>query len=440
MPPTRISRRQLLALAASTALRAADRPLFEEVKSGISWTHDNARSKEHYLPEALGPGCAFLDYDNDGWMDIYLVNSGPSDFYRPARPVRNAFYRNNRDGTFTDVTDKAGVAGGTFGMGVAVGDYDNDGFPDMFISAYGRSILYRNNGDGTFTDVTAKAGLEAAAGMPAWTTSAVWFDYDNDGRLDLFVGSYVQYQLSQGLLCAEKNKDGSLSYHYCIPHLFKPTPSVLFHNNGDGTFRQVSGPTAIGRTPGKTLGVVATDINNDGLIDVVVANDTAPNFLFLNQGKNVWRENGVAAGIAFSGSGNLRSGMGVDAADFNGDGWQDVFIANIDHEMFSLYESHAGAYFTDGVPDHGLAQATRLLSGWGARLADFDNDGFVDLLVANGHPDDTIASRAPDVSYKEPLLLFRHDGRRLRNVSRDAGPAFATAFAARGLAVGDFDN
>ncbi len=201
--------------------------------------------------------------------------------------------------------------------------------------------------------MTAKAGLEAAAGMPAWTTSAVWFDYDNDGRLDLFVGSYVQYQLSQGLLCAEKKKDGSLYYHYCIPHLFKPTPSALFHNNGDGTFRQVSGPTAIGRTPGKALGAVATDINNDGLIDLVVANDTSPNFLFLNRGKNVWRENGVAAGMAFSASGNLRSGMGVDAADFNGDGWQDVFIANIDHEMFSLYESHAGAYFTDGAPDHG---------------------------------------------------------------------------------------
>ncbi len=215
---------------------------------------------------------------------------------------------------------------------------------------------------------------------------------------------------------------------------------MLFHNNGDGTFRQVSGPTTIGRTPGKALGVVATDINNDGLIDLIVANDTSPNFLFLNQGKNVWRENGVAAGIAFSASGNLRSGMGVDAADFNGDGWQDVFIANIDHEMFSLYESHAGAFFTDAAPDHGLAQATRLLSGWGASLADFDNDGFVDLLIANGHPDDTIASRAPDVSYKEPLLLFRHDGRRLRNVSRDAGPVFAKTFAARGLAVGDFDN
>jgi hypothetical protein len=431
------------AVVAGWPAGAADVPLFTEVPpsvSGITWVHDNAMSPARFLPESLGPGCAFLDYDNDGWMDLYLVNSGPSDFYKPARPLKNALYHNNRDGTFTDVTDKAGVAGGTFGMGVAVGDYDNDGFPDMFVTAYGRSVLYRNNGDGTFTDVTGKAGLEAAAGMPAWTTSAVWFDYDNDGRLDLFVGSYVQYQLSQGLLCAEKKKDGSLYYHYCIPHLFKPTPSALFHNNGDGTFRHVGGSTAIGRTPGKALGAVATDINNDGLIDLVVANDTAPNFLFLNRGKGVWRENGVAAGMAFSGSGNLRSGMGVDAADFNGDGWQDVFIANIDHEMFSLYESHGGAYFTDGAPDHGIAQATRLLSGWGAKFADFDNDGFVDLLIANGHPDDTIALRAPDVAYTEPLLLFRHDGRRLRNVSREAGPVFAKTFAARGLAVGDYDN
>src|SRR5882672_3884859 len=219
-----LTRRQLLSLGAARLLAAT--PLFEEIPpaaSGITWVHDNAMSSARYLPEALGPGCAFLDYDGDGWMDIYLVNSGPSDFFKPARPLKNALYRNNRDGTFTDVTDTAGVAGGSFGMGVAVGDFDNDGFPDMFVTGYGRSILYRNNGNGRFTDVTEKAGLSLPGVMPAWTTSAVWFDYDNDGLLDLFVGSYVQYQLSQGLLCAEKKKDGSLYYHYCIPHLFKPT-------------------------------------------------------------------------------------------------------------------------------------------------------------------------------------------------------------------------
>jgi hypothetical protein len=429
--------------AAATAQTGAPgtTPLFVEVPSsasGITWVHDNAMSPERFLPESLGPGCAFLDYDNDGWMDIYLVNSGPSNFFQPKQPLKNALYRNNRDGTFTDVTDKAGVAGGTFGMGVAVGDYNNDGFPDMFVTAYGRPILYRNNKDGTFTDVTEKAGL--APGMPGWTTGAVWFDYDNDGLLDLFVASYVEYDLRQGLLCAEKKKGGSLYYHYCIPHLFKPTASVLWHNNGDGTFTQSSRGTAIGRTPGKALGVVATDINNDGLMDLVVANDTAPNLLFLNRGNNVWRENGVAAGIAYSASGNLRSGMGIDAADLNGDGWQELLVANIDHEMFSLYENHKGTFFTDAAPDHGLSQATRLLSGWGLKFCDFDNDGHVDLLLANGHPDDTIALRAPDVGYKEPLLYFRHDGRRLRNVSAQAGPVFAKSFSARGLAVGDYNN
>jgi hypothetical protein len=449
-----ISRRDLLRATGSAMLLGAGAPrfasgaraaapnvpvTFEDIPpaaSGITWVHDNARSAARFLPESLGPGCAFLDYDNDGWMDIYLVNSGPCDFYQPARPLRNALYRNNRNGTFTDVTDRAGVAGGTFGMGVAVGDYDNDGFPDLFVTAYGRSILYRNNGDGTFTDVTARAGVAT----PGWTTSAVWFDYDNDGRLDLFVCSYVQYQLSQGgLLCADR-KDGRLYRHYCIPHLFKPTHSVLWHNNGDGTFAPAGQDTDLGRAFGKALGVVATDVNNDGLMDLFVANDTTQNFLFLNRGGGRWQESGLKAGVAFSADGNLRSGMGVDAADFNGDGWQDLIVANIDHETYSLYENHKGYFFTDAAADHGLSPATRLLSGWGLKFCDFDNDGQVDLLLANGHPDDLVAMRAPDVQYKEPLLLFRHDGRRFRDVSKQAGPAFARTLAARGLATGDFDN
>ena len=412
-------------------------PLFEEIApsaSGITWTHENARSPARFLPESLGPGCAFLDYDNDGWMDIYLVNSGPADFYQPTKPLKNALYKNNRDGTFTDVTDNARVPGGTFGMGVAVGDYDNDGFPDMFVTAYGRSILYRNNGDGTFTDMTDKAGVAT----PGWTTSAVWFDYDNDGFLDLFVCSYIRYGLDQGLLCADR-KDGRLYYHYCIPHLFKPTPSILFHNNGKGAFTQVRG-TDIDRALGKALGVVATDVNHDGLMDLFVANDTAQNFLFVNRGKNRWQERGELAGVAFGASGQVRSGMGVDAADFDGDGWQDLVVANIDHEMFSLYKNNKGDVFADVADEHGVAQATRLLSGWGLKFFDFDNDGQVDLLLSNGHPDDMIAMRAPEVSYKEPLLLFHNDGRRLHDVGGQAGPAFSKTFSARGLAVGDFNN
>ena len=437
-----ISRRRFLQSAvgvlAAPARQQGVVPAFEAVaasRSGITWLHENAMSPQRFLPESLGPGVALFDYDNDGWLDLYLVNSGPAIFYQPQKPLKNALYRNNRDGTFTDVTDKAGVAGGTFGMGAAVGDYDNDGYPDLFVTSFGRTILYRNNGDGTFTDVTVKAGVL----VDGWTTSAVWFDYDNDGRLDLFVCSYVDYDLRQGLLCADRNKDGSLYYHYCIPHLFNPTASVLFHNNGDGTFTRVRG-TAIDRALGKALGVVATDVDNDGRLDLVVANDTAPNFLFRNRGNGRFVEDGVKAGIAFGASGRVRSGMGLDAADITGDGYADLLVANIDHEAFSLYENHGGDFFTDAAADHGLAQATALMSGWGVKFFDADNDGRSDLLLANGHPDDVIAKRAPEVRYKEPLLLFQHDGRRLRNVSARAGAVFGESYPARGLAVGDVDN
>jgi hypothetical protein len=390
-------------------------------------------SPKRYLPETLGPGCAFFDYDNDGWMDIYLVNSGPCDFYQPQKPVRNALYRNNRDGTFTDVTEKAGVAGGTFGMGVAVGDYNNDGYPDLFVTAYGRCILYRNNGNGTFTDVTEQAGLSA----PGWTTSAVWFDYDNDGLLDLFVCSFVEYGLKRHIFCGD-NRLGRA--YYCIPRVFKPTPSLLFHNNGDGTFTEVSRGTEIERALGKALGVVATDVNNDGLMDLFVANDTVQNFLFMNRGKGKWEEIGLASEVGFSSNGQARSGMGVDAADLNGDGWQDLFVANVDQEMFSLYQNNRDETFTDVAHPNDVAEATRLLSGWGLKFFDFDNDGHLDLLLANGHPDDMIEMYSTQVKYREPLLLFHHNGRRLVNISAQAGPVFSKTFPARGLAVGDYNN
>jgi enediyne biosynthesis protein E4 len=437
-------RRFLGSLAAGAAglllprsrLSAAPTVHFEEVPpeaSGIRFVHENAMSPERYLPETLGPGCAFLDYDGDGWMDIYIVNSGPCDFYKPSQPLRNALYRNNRDGTFTDVTEKAGVAGGTFGMGVAVGDYDNDGHPDLFVTAYGRCILYHNNGDGTFTDVTEKAGVAA----PGWTTSAVWFDYDQDGRPDLFVCSFVEFGLNKAVHCGD-TKLGRR--YYCIPRVFKPTPSLLFHNNGDGTFTEVSRGTDIAKAMGKGLGVVATDINNDGRLDLFVANDTVQNFLFMNRGPGKWEEIGLASGVGFSAGGQTRSGMGVDAADLDGDGWQDLFVANVDNEMFSLYRNHGDESFSDTAHVHGVASATRLLSGWGLKFFDFDNDGRVDLFLANGHPDDMVANHGGQVTYKEPLLLFRHDGTRLRDVSQEGGPAFARSFPARGLAVGDFDN
>ncbi len=451
MPRTR---RQFLA-AASAALWVPGRttlsastttgPIFEEIApdvSGISWVHDNAMSDQRYLPETMGPGCAFLDYDNDGWMDIYLVNSGPSDFYTPRKPIRSALYKNNRNGTFTDVTEKAGVAAGTFGMGVAVGDYDNDGFPDMFVTAYGRPILYRNNRDGTFTDVSEKAGLGAVAFAGHWTTSAVWFDFDNDGRLDLFVCSFVDYGDSSHLSCGD-NKLGHK--FYCIPRVFKPTRSLLFHNNGDGTFTEVGAGTDIEKALGKGLGVVAADINNDGRMDLFVANDTVQNFLFVNRGpdakgKTRWEEMALAAEVGFSENGQARSGMGVDAADFDGDGWEDLFVANVDQEMFSLYRNNHNETFTDVAHKHSVAQATRLLSGWGLKFFDYDNDGAVDLILANGHPDDMIENYSQQVKYKEPLLLFHQESGKLHNVGAEAGPVFAKSFPARGLAVGDFNN
>jgi hypothetical protein len=444
--PPRPSRRAFLrALAAGGAALAVPRaiasaaaapPLFEEIPpsaSGITFVHENAMSPERYLPETMGPGVAFLDYDNDGWMDVYIVNSGRSDFFTPKAPLRNALYRNNRDGTFTDVTEKAGVPGGSFGMGVAVADYDNDGFPDLLVTAYGRCTLYRNNGNGTFTDVTDKAGLAA----PGWTTSAAWFDYDQDGRLDLFLCSFVEFGAAKNVVCGD-NKLGRR--YYCIPRVFKPTASLLFHNNGDGTFTEVSRGTDIARALGKALGVVATDVNNDGLLDLFVANDTVQNFLFMNRGANKWDEIGLPSEVGFSMNGQPRSGMGVDAADFDGDGWQDLFVANVDNEMFSLYRNNGDESFSDVANKHGIGQATRLLSGWGLKFFDFDNDGLVDLFLANGHPDDMVDSYGGQVRYKEPLLLFRHDGTRLRDVSAEAGPVFAQAFPARGLAVGDYDN
>ena len=434
-----------MAMAAGAGLSrltsAAEKPaLFEEVPpsvSGIHWAHDNAMSPERFLPETLGPGCAFLDYDNDGWMDIYLVNSGPCDFYKPAKPPRNALYKNNRDGTFTDVTEKAGVAGGTFGMGVAVGDYDNDGWPDIFVTSYGDCILYKNNRDGTFTDVTKKAGLQTSG----WTTSAVWFDYDNDGRLDLFVCSFVDYGKTEHLSCGD-NKLGR--HYYCIPRAFRGTASFLYHNNGDGTFTQIKG-TDIDKAMGKGLGVVATDINNDGRMDLFVANDTVQNFLFVNRGKDKngklqMEEMALAAEVGYSDGGRARSGMGVDAADVFNSGYQDLFVANVDQEMFSLYRNMKNETFRDAAHANNVAQSTRLLSGWGLKFFDYDNDGAVDLILANGHPDDMIEDYSAQVKYKEPVLLFHQENGKLRDVSAEAGPAFSKSYPARGLAAGDFNN
>jgi enediyne biosynthesis protein E4 len=410
---------------------------FEEVlpeKSGIRWVHSSGKSPQKYLPESSGAGCAFLDYDNDGWMDIYLVNSGRCDFYVPNPPLRNALYRNNRDGTFTDVTEKAGVAGGGYGQGVAVGDYDGDGFPDLYVTQYGKSILYHNNGDGTFTDVTEKAGVAA----PGWSSSAVWLDYDNDGRLDLFVGRFADFSKELNKPCGI-HQDGRL--HYCIPKVYSPMSSWLFHNNGDGTFTDVSKASGIANHQGKVWGVVATDINNDGRMDLFVANDTVANFLFANRGNGKFEEIATQAGVAYSDAGRPRSGMGVDSADFKEDGWMGLFVANLDREMYSIYQNNRDETFDDLALSTGIGKATKFMSGWGLKFFDYDNDGNLDLLLANGNPDDLIEEVTQgQVGYREPLLLFHNSGKAWTNVSAQSGPIFQKPLSARGLAIGDFDN
>jgi hypothetical protein len=437
MPP--LGRRRFLerlgGAAFALAARAQTAPFFEEIPpsaSGIHWTHSGGHSADMYLPETIGPGGAFLDYDNDGWMDIYLVNSGPCDFYTPPKPLSNALYRNNRDGTFTDVTEKAGVGGNAYGMGVAVGDYNGDGFPDLYVTQYPRSILYRNNGDGTFTDVTDKAGVSA----PGWSSSAVWFDYDNDGRLDLFVCRFGDFSKANAVFCG--NRDTGVHY-YCSPKVVKPNSCWLFHNNGDGTFTNVSKQSGIAALQSRAWGVVAADINNDGRMDLFVANDGLENFLLANRGGK-FEEIGLVAGVAYNSFGAARSGMGVDAADYDSDGATDLFVANIDHEMYSLYRNQGKEAFDDVAMQSGIGPATRLLSGWGLKFFDFDNDGTLDLILANGHPDTMVKIYTPTVEYAMPMLLMQGTGTGFKNVSAQAGSAFNGPIAGRGLALGDFNN
>jgi len=442
-----MSRRTLLQMLGATAIGSGIKvpsllsgvtsaAAFEEISStasGISWTHVSGRSPMAHLPETVGAGCAFFDYDNDGWMDVYLVNSGPCDFYTPSQPLRNALYHNNRDGTFTDVTVRAGVPGNAYGMGVAVGDYDGDGFPDLYVTQYPNSILYHNNGDGTFTDVTAKAGVAARG----WATSAVWFDYDNDGKLDLFVCRFVDYSKTKLKFCGDLITQ---ERHYCIPSIYDPMPCWLFHNNSDGTFTDVSKESGISRSPAKAWGVVAADLNNDGRMDLYVTNDTVPNFLFANRAKGHFEEVGMFAGVGLNSFGKPRSGMGVDAADFDQDGWIDLFEANVDHEMYSLYHNDKDEVFSDVSNPNGIGTATQLMSGWGLKFLDYDNDGDIDLLLCNGHPDDTVEKRVEGVKFREPILLFRNSGNHFENVSQRSGDIFSRPLAARGLALGDFDN
>ncbi len=411
-------------------------------QSGVTWVHDNAMTEQRYLPETEPPGVAIFDFNNDGNMDLLMVNTGTSVFHQPKGPHPHALYRNNGDGTFTDVTEKAGITADLFAMGVAVGDYDADGYEDIFITGYEKCVLYHNNRDGTFTDVTAASGIHP----PGWSSTAVWFDYNNDGKLDLYVSQFVDY--SSLRTCGQADSYGGKlesaaaeQRFYCAPRIFPPTPSHLYRNEGGGKFTDVSKETGIAGSLGKAWGVIVTDINNDGYMDIFQANDMVANFLWINRGGKRFEESGLAAGVAYSMDGVPRSGMAVDATDINEDGWEDLFVSNIDQEIFSIYQNTGDEMFNDEAWNMGIAPVTRMLSGWGLKFFDYDNDGLADLILSNGHPDDLVDARSRGVTYREPMILFHNGGNgKMVNVSEQSGEVFKKRYSARGLAVGDLNN
>jgi enediyne biosynthesis protein E4 len=385
-------------------------------------------------------GIAMLDFDGDGLLDLFFVNGAalldpmPPGIQPDKSDPRywNRLYRNNGDGTFTDATEKSGLQGKLYGMGVAVGDYDNDGHPDLYVTNVGNNILYHNNGDGTFTDVTDKAGV----GAGGWSTGAAWLDYDRDGRLDLFVVRYLEWDFSLNKWCGD-NRPGYRSY--CHPDSFKPVQYLLYHNNGDGTFTDVSQTSGVSRSPGKGLGVAVGDVDNDGWPDLFVANDSFPEQLFRNNANGTFTEMALPLGLAYDDDGKTFAGMGTDFADYNNDGWSDIFVDSLANQRYALFRNKRGS-FEYVSSASGVGGITLPHSGWGAKFADFDNDGWKDLLVGQGHVMDNIELSQPAVHYLEPLLMLRNTGGRFDDVSLQAGPAFRISRAARGIAVGDLDN
>jgi hypothetical protein len=447
-----VNRREFLFTAACAAITgpnlfADSGPGFRLVdvtrQAGINFKHNNGGFGGKLLPETLGSGCAFLDYDNDGWLDILLVNGmdwkSPSQSLRsekPASPRRTTLhlYRNNRNGTFTDVTRIAGLDVEMYGMGVAVGDYNNDGFPDIFITCVGQSRLFRNTGKGTFVDVTPKSGLGNRTGF---STSAVWFDYDRDGFLDLFVCNYVKWSEEHDIFCSLDGKHKS----YCTPEAYRGETCWLFHNRGDGTFEDVTATSGIFDSSSKSLGVALLDSNGDGWPDLLVANDTQPNKLYRNLHNGKFEDVALEAGLAFSMDGKARAGMGVDVGDFDNSGKPGIVITNFDNEMIGLYRATASGEYTDVALSSGVGSASRRTLGFGCGFADLNLDGRLDLIAVNGHIDDTVRNVQRDVPYAQaPLLFVNEGGARFRNIAPEVGGGFANPKVARGLAYGDFDR
>ncbi len=401
--------------------------------AGIRFTHNNGAFGKKYLPETMGPGVAFIDYDGDGWPDIFLVN-GMDWPGHGTKHTTAKLYHNNQDGTFTDVTHRAGLDVEMYGMGVAVGDFDNDGYDDLFVTAYGQNHLFHNNGNGTFTDVTGKAGL---GGLSEFSTSAAFVDYDGDGRLDIVVGNYVKWSMEGDLYCTLDGKSKS----YCTPESYKGTAVRLWHNRGDGTFEDVTKKAGLGEPTSKTMGIAVLDYDGDGWPDLLLSNDTQPNKLYRNNGNGTFTEKAVVAGVAYAEDGIARAGMGVDAADYDHSGHPSLLITNFSNQMISLYHNEGQGLFVDEAPRSEIGRASLLTLGFGCFFFDYDLDGWPDVLVANGHIDPDIERVQANVKYAMPPHLFRNEGGgKFTEVTKAMGAAFAAPMVARGAAYADVMN
>jgi hypothetical protein len=405
-------------------------------KAGITFLQDATATEDKNYLETMGTGVGWIDYDQDGLIDLFFVQSAATEWYKPPHPLRSALYHNNGDGTFTDVTEKASVGGaGHYGQGVAVGDYDNDGYPDLYVTGYNSAILYHNNGNGTFTDVTAKARVGDEGG---WSTSAGWLDYDKDGYLDLVVTNYIDWSPKNNLWCGER-RPGYRSY--CHPGNYKGQRIKLYHNNHDGTFTDVSDASGVGKPEAKGMGVVLADFNNDGWTDIAIANDSWPNFLFINKHDGTFEDVSFTSGVAAGEDGRYEAGMGIDAADVNGDGWQDIYITHLDFELNRLYVNNKDGTFDDDTFRSGIGNKAILMSGVSMKFMDYDNDGWDDILQLNGAMLDNVNLYHNEVTYKEPLLMYRNLGKgQFAKVSESLGPDFMRPIVGRGVATADFDN
>ena len=409
---------------------------FENVAqdAGIDFRHQNGATPEKYMPETMSAGGLIFDYDDDGWPDVFLVNGGSFVDEQLAADARHRLYRNDADGTFTDVTETSKIQNRGFGMGACSADYDNDGWTDLYITSVGANTLYRNGGDGTFVEVTERAGV----GSGLWSSSCAFGDVDNDGDVDLYVTNYVDFAVDNNKFCGDRVNEVPA---YCHPNVYNGLSDVLYRNNGDGSFTDVSRESGIYTTDGKGLGVVFGDYDNDGLIDIYVANDSVPNFMFQNKGDGTFEESAFWAGVAVGSEGRPLAGMGADMADVNGDGLLDVFVTNLDWETHNLYQNLGEGLFADVTFESGVGAATMPFVGFGAVFFDYDNDSDLDLAVANGDVLDNTSYFRDSATYEQRNLLFRNDGTgRFEDVGGMAGPGFALEKVSRALAVGDLDN